>query len=109
MSIDIPSLTSTMIAGVRKAISDRWPVIRAVAEPELRKIAQTIEDASQLYAEGVITADRAAQIVEMQRNTAMSVVRTVEGLGIQTARQALDAAAHAAGAVVNRLLGFKLL
>ena len=109
MSIDIPSLTQTMITGVRNAISDRWPAIRAVAEPELYKIALTIEDVARKYAEGSITADRAAEIVEMQRNTAMSVVRTVEGLGILTAREALDAAAHAAGTAVNHVLGFELL
>ncbi|HTD83792.1 MAG TPA: hypothetical protein VK648_08390 [Gemmatimonadaceae bacterium] len=109
MSIDIGSLTNTMITGVRHAIGDRWSAIRALAEPELRKLAETLEDVQQLYASGRITADHAVQLVEMQRNTAISAVRTVEGLGVLTAREALDAAAHAAGAVVNRLVGFKLI
>ena len=109
MSIDIGSITNTMIAGVRHAIGDRWSTIRAFAEPELRKLAQTMEDVQQMYANGEITADHAFQLVEMQRNNAMSVLCTVKGLGVRTARQALDAAARVAGAVVNRLVGFKLI
>lgn len=109
MKIDVGSLTNTMIEGVRQAIGERWSTIRAVAEPELRKLAQTIEDVSRLHAEGVIDAGRAFQFVEMQRNTALSVVRTVEGLGVRTAREAVDAAARTAGAVVNGLVGFRLI
>jgi len=109
MNIDISSLTNTMIAGVRHAISDRWSAIRDVAEPELQKLAQTIEKVSQLYAEGKISADRAVQIFEVQRNAALSVVRTVEGLGILTAREAIEGAVRSAGDVVNRVVGFKLL
>lgn len=109
MNLDVPSITNTMISGVRHAIGDRWAAIRALAEPELRKLAQTMEDVQQLYVDKEITADHAVQLVEMQRNTAMSVLRTVEGLGVLTAREALNAAAHAAGSVVNRLVGFKLI
>jgi hypothetical protein len=36
MSIDVSSLTNTMIDGARRSIGERWPAIRAVAEPELR-------------------------------------------------------------------------
>jgi hypothetical protein len=109
MTFDVGSLTKTMINGVRNAIGDRWAAIRAFAEPELRKIALTLEDVRQLHADGVITADHAFQLVEMQRNTALTVVSSVKGLGVLTARQAIDAAAHAAGAVVNRLVGFQLI
>ena len=109
MNIDIRSITNTMTEAVRGALGERWSVIRGVAEPELRKLAQTLEDVSQLYAEGAIDENRAFQLVEMQRNTALAVLRTVEGLGLLTARQAVEAAAHAAGAVVNRLIGFKLI
>jgi hypothetical protein len=109
MNFDVASITNTMITGVRHAIGDRWATIRALAEPELKKLAQTLEDVRELYAGQKITADHAVQLVEMQRNTAKSVLGTVEGLGLLTARDALDAAAHAAGAVVNRLVGFQLI
>jgi hypothetical protein len=99
MSIDVKSLTDTMIGGVRKAVGQRWPAIRALAEAELGKVAQTIRDVGQMVARGEITADRALEYVEMQRNHALSVLITVKGLGLLTAREALDAAARAIGPV----------
>jgi hypothetical protein len=109
MNLDIGSITGTMITGVRHAIGDRWSTIREVAEPELRKLAETLEDVQQQYADGKISADRAIQLVGMQRNAALSVLATAQGLGVLTAREALNAAARAAGNVVNRLVGFNLI
>ena len=109
MNLDIGSISQTMIDAVRAALGERWSAIRAIAEPELRKLAQTLEDVRQLQADGKVDANRAFQIVEIQRNTALSVLRTIGGLGVLTARKAVDAAAHAAGDVVNRLVGFKLI
>jgi hypothetical protein len=109
MNIDVGSITKTMTDAVRAAVGDRWSTIRGVAEPELRKLAQTLEDVQKLHAEGVIDTNRALELVEMQRNAAFGVLKTVKGLGILTARQALEAAARAAGAVVNRLIGFTLI
>jgi hypothetical protein len=109
MNIDVTSLAKTMIDGARRSAGERWPAIRHLAEPELRKLAQTLEDVRQLYAGGAIAADRAFELVEMQRNTALSVVRTVNGLGILAARDAVAAAVRAAGPAVNRLIGFELI
>ena len=109
MNIDVNALTATMLNEARKAVSDRWPAIRALAETELRKLAQTLEDVNQLVANGTIDQARAAEYVRMQHNTALQVLRTVQGLGLLTARQTLEAATRAAGAVVNRLVGFDLI
>ena len=109
MNLDVGSLTNTMIDGVRHAVGDRWSAIRDLAEPELSLLAQKLETVQQLYADGKISADHAIQLVAMQRNTALSVLGTVQGLGVLTAREALNAAARAAGNVVNRLVGFNLI
>ena len=109
MNIDVNALTNTMLAAARGAVSDRWPAIRALAETELRKLAQTLEDVNQLMANGTIDKSRAGELVRMQHATALSVLRTVQGLGVLTARQTLEAATRAAGAVVNRLVGFDLI
>ncbi len=109
MNIDVGSITKTMTDAVRAAVGERWSAIRAIVEPELRKLAQTLEDVRQLQADGVIDASRAFDMVQMQRNTAFGVLKTVQGLGILTAGQAIEAAAHAAGAIVNRLVGFTLI
>jgi hypothetical protein len=109
MNLDIGSITRTMTDAVRAALGERWSAIRGGAEPEFRKLAETLEDVQQMYAKGDIDMNRAFELVEMQRNTAFSVLKSVKGLGILTARQAIEAAAHAAGTVVNRLLGFTVI
>ena len=109
MNLDVGSLATIMIEAVRKTIGNRWPAIRAIVELELRRLAQSLEDVQRLLAEGVIDRQRAMHHVEMHRNTAVSIVKTVEGIGLATAREVVDTAANAAGAVVNRLVGFKLI
>ncbi|HUP60257.1 MAG TPA: hypothetical protein VNA69_07545 [Thermoanaerobaculia bacterium] len=109
MNIDVNALTTTMREAAANAVSDRWPAIRAIAEAELRKLAQTLEDVNQLLSDGTIDQSRATELVRMQQTTALTVLRTVQGLGLLTARQTIDAATRAAGAVVNRLVGFDLI
>jgi hypothetical protein len=109
MSIDANSITTHMIGAVRGAVSDRWPAVRATAETELRLLAAKLEEVHQLLIDGDITEARAKELVRMQQNVAFDALRTVKGLGILTARQAVDAAARAAGEVVNSLVGFSLI
>jgi hypothetical protein len=109
MKINIGSITRFMIADARQAAAGRWPAIRALAEPELRKLAKTLEDVRKLQASGAIDASRASALVAMQRDNAVKVLRSIEGIGVLTARAAVDAAAHAAGSVVNGIFGFDLI
>ena len=107
--LDLGSVTEAMTGAVRHTIGERWSLIRAVAEPELRKLAQTLDDVQQMHAKGEIDFTHAAQLVEMQRNAAVKVLLTIPGLGILTARPAVDSAVHAVAHVVNRVTGIKLL
>jgi len=109
MQFDVSALTTTMTEAVRGAIGERWALLRAIAEPEFRKLAQTLEDVRQLHADGKIDEGRAWDLVEIQRNTALTVLRGVQGIGLLTARGAVEAAARAAGDIVNRLVGFKVI
>jgi len=109
MQLDVSALTNTMTVAVRGAIGDRWSMLQELAEKELGKLAQTLEDVNEMYAGGRIDQGRAWDLVEIQRNTALTVLRGVQGIGLLTARGAVDAAARAAGEVVNRLIGFKVI
>ena len=109
MKLDVRSLGTTMIDAARNATPDRWSAMRALGEPELRRLAQSIARVQQRYAAGEIDRKRATQLIVMHRDTTISVMKTVEGFGLKTARDAVDAAANAAGAIVNRLVGFRLI
>jgi hypothetical protein len=109
VSIDVQGLSGKMIHAARDAVAQRWPSLRAVAEAELRTLARTVDEVTRMYNEGEIDQTRAQTLIRMQQNALVSVLRTLEGIGIQTARQVSEAAARAAGAIVNRLIGFKLI
>lgn len=109
MSLDVRVLTKSMLDGARAAVSGRWPKLQALAEVELRKLAQTLIDVHQLVAAGAIDEKRARLLVRMQQNTARSVLATVRGLGVLTAEQATEAAVGAVARAVNGAVKFKLL
>ncbi len=109
MSLDVKVLTKSMLDGARAAVSGRWPKLQALAEVELRKLAQTLIDVHQLVAAGAIDEKRARLLVRMQQNTARSVLATERGLGVLTAEQATEAAVGAVARAVNGAVKFKLL
>lgn len=109
MSLDLQALASTMLDAVRTNVSSRWPALRALAEMEMRKLAQTLLDTQALYLSGQIDESRARHLVKMQQNAARGVFLTVKGLGLLTAEQATTAAIRAVAATVNDALPFQLL
>lgn len=109
MTFNLETLTKSMLDGAREAVSDRWPQLRALAEVEMRKLAQTLIDVHQLLEAGDIDDKRARVIVRIQQNTARSVLCTVRGLGVLAAEQATEAAVAAVARLVNAAVKFKLL
>ena len=109
MSLDVKQLAETMIGAARDAVSERWPQIEAIAEVELHRLAQSIEDVGQLVAAGKIDESRARHHAHMHQVAARSVLTTVEGLGYMTAEQATHAAIRSVAKVVNRAVKFALL
>jgi len=109
MRFDIEVLTQSMLDAARGAVSNRWPKLRALAEVELRKLAQTLIDVQRLHAAGDIDAKRARLLVQMQQNAARSALGTVRGLGVLAAEQATEAAVGAVARLVNGVAKFKLL
>lgn len=109
MKFEVNVLTKSMLDAARKAVSNRWPKLRAVAEVEMRKLAQTLIDADTLRRSGEIDEKRARLMVEIQQNTARTILGTVRGLGVLAAEQATEAAVAAVAKFVNGAVKFKLL
>jgi hypothetical protein len=109
MSLDVTLLTQSMLDAAREAVSVRWPKMRALAEFELRKLAQSMADVQQLLQQGEIDEKRARLLVAMQQNHARSALCTVRGLGVLTAEQATTAAVAAVSRLVNGAVKFKML
>ena len=106
--LDIQQLGTAMIEAARKAIAGR-AVQKAVVETELRRLAGALADTSALLVRGEIDRQRAERMVRIYRLTVSSVLRSVEGLTLLAADDALAAAMRVAGNSINRITRFKLI
>ena len=97
-----------MIDAARATLGKRGPAL-ATAEIELRRLAGALADIGALLATGAIDQERAQTLANIHRLSVRSVLRSVEGLGLLAADQALQAVTGVAAATLNRIVGFKLL
>ncbi|HEX6098213.1 MAG TPA: hypothetical protein VF432_17935 [Thermoanaerobaculia bacterium] len=96
MSLSVPEIAEIMIEAARADAGDRWPQLQALAECELRRLAQALADVEGLLAAGKVTESHATQLVHMHQIAARSVLVTIEGIGLLTAQQAIHAGVRAA-------------
>ena len=112
MTFDVSSLTDLMTEAASESVLC-WPSIRKVAECELQRFAQILEDVRCLYADGVIEEDEASEIASAHRVAAQAALRAVQSIGVTTARAAaprlIRAAVAAVQPEVNRTIGFRLI
>ena len=106
---DVEQLGKEMLDAVRAALAVRGPALRQMGEAEIRRLAAVLADIAGLLARGEIDRKGAKAMATIHQFTVSSVLRSVEGLGVLATRDVLKAAARVAGAVVNRIIGFKLL
>ena len=109
VALDVQALATAMIDAARGSLSNRGPALQAAAEMELRRLAGALADIGTLLAKGEIDPDRAQALANIHRLSVRSVLRSVEGLGVLAADQALQAVTGVAASVLNRIVGFKLL
>ena len=109
MAFDIGALVPPMLAAARGELEDVWTEAKDFAETEFRKTAETIALIERLHLEGTISEERAKLHLQFQKNSAQTVLLTIEGLGIIAAERAINAALGAVRDTVNTALGFGLL
>lgn len=109
VALDVQALATAMIDAACGSLSNRGPALQAAAEMELRRLAGALADIGTLLAKGEIDPDRAQALANIHRLSVRSVLRSVEGLGVLAADQALQAVTGVAASVLNRIVGFKLL
>ena len=112
MSFDVTSLTSAMTEAASRSVIC-WPAIKSVAQCELRRFAEALEDVRRLYANGVIEEDEAFEIASVHRNAAQTALRSIQSAGEATVRAAaprvMKAAVLEVRPEVNRTMGFPLI
>ena len=112
MSFDIISMTGAMTEAASRSVLC-WPAIRSVAQCELRRFAEMLEDVRRLYANGVIEEDEAFGIASVHRNSVQTALREIQNVSELAMRAAaarvIKAAVHEVRPEVNRTMGFPLI
>lgn len=109
MSLSVSGLARAMVDAARGKLTKHWPDVKEYAKSEAKKTAETLALIERLVLTNEINAKQAKALLSMQRNSAQSVLLTIEGLGLLTAESAINAALGAVRDTVNKALGFALL
>ena len=108
-NIDVQQILNGMIGAAQGILGKKWPEIKDYAEGEFEKLAKTIAKIESLSLSGQITKAEASVLFEMQKNTARSVMLTLEGMSLLLVEGAINAALAAVKDTVNSTLGIALL
>jgi hypothetical protein len=109
MALNVGDLAKTILAAAQDSLKKSWPDVKEYAEAEAKKTAQTITMIETLFLAGKITKTEARIHLRMQKNSSISVLLAIEGLGILAVEKAINAAVRAVKDVVNTALGFSLV
>jgi hypothetical protein len=108
-AVDWTALAPKMLAAVKGVFGKQWPEAKDYAQSELRKLQETLELIGRLTVTGKMTPEEAALQLQIQKNSARTVLLTLEGIGVLTAEEAMNAALEIPKSAVNTALGFALL
>ncbi len=109
MAIDISKLAEDMLNAAKGVLTKQWPEIKDYAETEMKKIAESIAAIERMKLAEKITEEKARLHLDIQKNASRAVLLAVEGVGIVTAEQAINAALGVVRDTVNKALGWTLL
>jgi len=109
MNLDVSELTSKMFEAFKGELSSKWPEVKDYAEVESKKLAENFAAIEKMKMTGKTTKEKAKFHHEIQRNTARTVLLTVEGLSFLVVEQAINAAMDVVKDTINGALDFALL
>jgi len=98
-----------MLAAAQGSVTTGWNTLAPFAQTQFTNIAQQIVDIEAQLAAGSITQTQASLLLDMQKNASRAALLSVEGIGLLTAQNAINAALGAVATAVNGALGFALL
>ena len=106
--LDLNSIIQQMVGAVSGSLKNQWPQIKDAATTALKNLAQTLVDIEQMKLDGTITDEKAALMIDMQKNAIKMVLLTEEGLGLLAAEAAINAAIGVVKDVVFKAIGIAI-
>jgi hypothetical protein len=109
MALDTKDLVGPILNAIKPIVGKEWGVVEDYAKTEGDKMAQTLAKIAELYAAKKINEQQAQALLDMQKQSMQAVLLTIEGIGLITAQNSINAALGAVKGVVNKAIGFSLL
>jgi hypothetical protein len=109
MALDINTLGTAILNGMKGVLTASWPGVATLAAGEAQKLGQTLVTLEAMLAAGSISQAQANAFLDMQSHASKAVLLGIEGIGIVIAEQAINAGLAAASQTVNKAVGFGLL
>ncbi len=107
--LDVTTILNNMLAAAKTCLAGKWPAIEDIASTTFKSLAQNLADIQTMKKKGTITNEKAALLVDMQKNAIRIALLSEEGMGLLAAEAAINAALDAVRTTVNTALGFGLL
>ena len=98
-----------MISAAIGVFKKNWAIVQPYAENEFAKFSQDLILIEAMVTAGTMSQTRAKLHVEMQKNSMRAVMIAVEGIGIITVEEAINAVFAVLSQTVNKAVGFVLL
>jgi hypothetical protein len=109
MALTLGSLVSSMLEAAKGPLGAGWKTAQPFAKTQFTNIAQQIVDIQSQLKDGTLTQAQASLLLDMQTSASRAALLTIEGIGLLTAQDAINAALGAIATVVNKAVGFALL
>ncbi len=107
--INVSELVANMLSAAEGVFDQKWPQAKDFAESEFEKLAQTLAQIVKLKLSDQITEGEASVMLEMQKNTARTVMLALEGMEELMVEQAINAALSVVKETANGAIGFALI
>jgi hypothetical protein len=107
--IDFGQLIKDMSAAAKAVLVKQWKETKPFAEQQLNTFAQNIKMIGELKLKGKITEEKARLHLAIQKESARTVLLTIEGIGIVAAENAINSAIAVVKNTVNKAIGWGLL
>lgn len=108
-AINVSELLGKMSAAAGGVLKEKWPAAEAYADEEFRKLAGTLLFIQTEVLAGRMSEKKARLHLDIQRNSARTVLLTLEGLGLIAVEEAINAALAVVRDTVNTAVGFVLV
>jgi hypothetical protein len=109
VSLKLSDLAKSMVGAAKGSLAEDWPKVKDFAKPEFEKLAKAVVDIAKLGPAGKINEQQAKALLAIHRNTTLTVLLTIEGMGLIAVENAINAALGAVRDAINSAAGFVIL